>query len=118
MKGEPHSLSAREYLERLTEAKFGLCLAGYGKKCHREVECMAMGCVPVVATDVDMTNYLNPPEENVHYIRIKDPLTLKEDLSKISEEDWTRMSEAGRSWYDVNASSQGLFTLTSKAVVG
>jgi hypothetical protein len=116
-KEEPHSLTAREYLERLTEAKFGLCLAGYGKKCHREVECMAMGCVPVVAADVDITGYLNPPEEGVHYIRIKDPATLKEDLSKISEEDWTRMSEAGRSWYDVNASSQGLFTLTSKAVV-
>ena len=40
----------QEYLDKLSEAKYGLCLAGFGKKCHREVECMAFGTVPICST--------------------------------------------------------------------
>lgn len=101
----------REYLERLSNARWGLCLAGFGKKCHREIECMAMGCVPVVASEVDMTLYANPPEEGVHYIRVKNPDEMKR-LENVSEGEWTIMSKACRAWWEKNSSAKGLWELT------
>lgn len=115
---EKYPFTQKEYLERLTEAKFGLCLAGYGRKCHREVECMAMGCVPVVEKEVDMKNYANPPVEGVHYIRIQDVNSLKDSLNKISEEEWTKMSQACRTWWRENASCEGMFLLTKTLIGG
>jgi hypothetical protein len=56
----PYKYTQQQYLEELSKSRFGLCLAGFGKKCHREVECMAMGCVPVCATEVDINKYANP----------------------------------------------------------
>jgi hypothetical protein len=111
---KPYVFTQKEYLERLTTAKFGLCLAGFGKKCHREVECMAMGTVPVVAPEVDMTNYANPPQEGVHYIRIQTPDEAKTITESISEDQWTKMSAACRQWWKENASAEGSWTLTKQ----
>lgn len=113
---EKYLFTQKEYLERLTEAKFGLCLAGYGRKCHREVECMAMGCVPVVEKEVDMKNYSNPLTEGVHYIRIQNIDTLKKELESISEQKWLGMSTACRNWWKESASCEGMFQLTKKLV--
>ena len=99
-----------EYLKRLAGAKFGLCLAGFGKKCHREIECMAMGCVPVVAPEVDMT-YADPPEEGVHYFRVKTAAEAKK-IAETSEETWAAMSAACRAWWQRNASAEGSWKLT------
>ena len=113
---KPYELTQLEYLERLCTAKYGLCLAGFGRKCHREVECMAMGCVPVVDKEVDMKNYANPPLEGVHYIRVSGPEGVQDILSKISAEDWTKMSEACRVWWKENSSCEGMWTLTQRLV--
>jgi hypothetical protein len=109
---KPYQLTQMEYLERLCDAKYGLCLAGFGRKCHREVECMAMGCVPVVDKEVDMTNYANPPVEGVHYIRVSGPAEVKEKLAAVSEETWTKMSAACRTWWKENSSCEGMWNLT------
>lgn len=116
VKGEDtaYPLTQEEYLLRLTTAKFGLCLAGFGLKCHREVECMAMGCVPVVTEDVDMTHYANPPVKGKHYLRITNPLVLKAELASISPEKWQEMSNACKIWWRENASCDGMFALTQK----
>ncbi len=113
---KPYVFTQKEYLERLTTAKFGLCLAGFGKKCHREVECMAMGTVPIVAPDVDMTNYANPPQEGVHYIRVESPEEAKTISESMKEEQWTQMSGACRQWWKENASVEGSWALTKKLV--
>jgi hypothetical protein len=110
----PYKLSKTEYLMRLANSKFGLCMAGYGKKCHREVECMAMGCVPVCAPEVDMENYANPPQEGVHYIRAASPEEAKQKLAAISEEQWSTMSAACIQWWSENASAEGSWKLTQK----
>ena len=107
----------QEYLDRMAKAKYGLCLAGFGKKCHREVECMAFGTVPVCAPEVDMENYANPPKEGVHYLRISSPEDALEKLSHISEECWQNMSDAGRLWYKENCSVDGLWNLTKKLIL-
>jgi hypothetical protein len=108
--------TAEEYLERLASAKYGLCLAGYGFKCHREIECMAMGTVPIVAPEVDMANYANPPEEGLHYLRVASPEEVGKAVAEITGERWTVMSNACRDWWLKNASVDGMWALTQALV--
>jgi hypothetical protein len=109
----PYPYSHREYLERLSKARFGLCLAGFGKKCHREIECMAMGCVPIVAPEVDMSSYAEPPEEGLHYFRVRSPEEARIATS-VTPDRWTVMSAACRDWWQRNASAEGSWALTVK----
>jgi hypothetical protein len=111
---QPYTYSQKEYLDRLSKSKFGLCLAGFGPKCNREIECMALGTVPVVAPDVDMQHYSNPPQEGIHYIRLKsfDPEEAKTAIQAISKEKWEEMSRATHSWWKENCSVEGLFEVT------
>jgi hypothetical protein len=113
-----YKYSPRDYLIALSKSKFGLCLAGFGAKCNREVECMAFGTVPVVAPDVDMKHYANPPEEGVHYLRLKtfDPEEAKMLLESITEDKWSKMSSSAHEWWKQNASADGLFQLTKRLV--
>jgi hypothetical protein len=110
----PYALSHKEYLEKVAKARFGLCLAGFGKKCHREVECMAMGCVPIVASDVDMSFYADPPVESIHYLRGETPEEMKTKMATVSEEKWIEMSRACREWWKKNASVDGSWELTKR----
>ena len=111
-----YPFTQEEYLAQLAKAKFGLCLAGYGRKCHREVECMAMGCVPIVAPEVDMTNYAEPPQAGIHYFRVETPTEAEHVARTTSEERWAAMSAAGRAWWARNASVEGSWRLT-KALI-
>jgi hypothetical protein len=115
LEGEtPYPYTHEEYLRRLAAARFGLCLAGFGQKCHREIECMAMGCVPLVAPEVDMTSYANPPIEGTHYFRVKNPDQATRVIIDTSEEQWSAMSKACRTWWFQNASVDGLWALTKR----
>ena len=105
-----------EYLDRLASSRFGLCLAGYGNKCHREIECMAMGCVPIVAPEVDMANYADPPEEGLHYFRVTSADDIPTITEKITAERWTVMSVACRDWWLRNASVDGMWELTKRLI--
>lgn len=107
-----YTYTQEEYLERLANAKYGLCLAGYGNKCHREIECMAMGCVPIVAPEVDMT-YADPPVEGLHYFRVSGPEEAKA-VTQITPERWIVMSAACRDWWKRNASAEGSWELTAR----
>jgi hypothetical protein len=117
-KGEDakYPFTQEEYLVQLSKARFGLCLAGYGRKCHREIECMAMGCVPLVDKEVDISSYAVPPVEGVHYIRVSGPEQVKEKVFGTEEETWTRMSAACREWWKQNASCKGMYDLTLSLV--
>jgi hypothetical protein len=112
----PYKYTQEEYLVKLSESKYGLCLAGFGKKCHREVECMALGTVPIVAADVDMDSYANPPIEGTHFFRCATPEAVKAILDSTSEEQWVRMSQACREWWKQNASVEGSWLLTKKLI--
>lgn len=111
---KPYPFTQREYLERLAAARYGLCLAGYGNKCHREIECMAMGCVPIVAPEVDMTNYAMPPREGVHFFRAAGPEEAAALVAETTEDRWMKMSSAARYWWLQNASADGSWALTKK----
>jgi len=105
-KGQHHKFSHEEYLMKLHGSKYGLCLRGYGSKCHREVELMAFGTVPIVTPDVTVSSYMEPLIENTHYILVKTPEELKEKVSNIDKEQWTKMSLACYEWYQRNAHSK------------
>lgn len=109
----PYPYTHSEYLERLGAAKYGLCLAGYGLKCHREIECMAMGCVPVCAPEVDIT-YAEPPVEGLHYLRAADPAAAKAAIENITPDRWMVMSVACRDWWKRNCSVDGAWELTQR----
>lgn len=110
--GSPYKYTQEQYLKELSNARFGLCLPGFGPKCNREIEYFAMGTVPIVTPDVDMTNYQVPPVENVHYFVAKTPEEVQQIIDRTSPEKWTEMSISGRAWWRKYASAEGLFRLT------
>ena len=105
-KGQQHKFTHEEYLMKLRESKYGLCLRGYGSKCHREVELMAFGTVPIVTPEVTVSSYMEPLIENTHYILVKTPEELKEKLANVSIDKWMKMSSACYEWYQRNVHSK------------
>ena len=105
-KGGKHKFTNEEYLMKLRNSKFGLCLRGYGSKCHREVELMGFGTVPIVTPGVSIDSYMDPLIENKHYISVKDVDDFKEKLSKINENKWNQMSKECYEWYQKNVYSK------------
>lgn len=116
--GKPgeYKYTQEQYLELLSKSRFGLSVRGFGPKCHREVELMGMGVVPLVTDDVDVSSYHDPPIENVHYVRVSKPNDVHEVISKISKETWESMSRACLAWYDKNVSVRGSFNTTLEIV--
>lgn len=104
-KGNQHKFTHEEYLLKLRETKYGLCLRGYGSKCHREVELMAFGTVPIVTPEVSIKSYMNPLIENEHYIFVSSPEELQKKIENIDEEQWKIMSNNCFEWYQKNVHS-------------
>lgn len=110
--GGPYKYSQEKYLSILSNARFGLALPGFGPKCNREIEYFALGTVPIVTPDVDMTNYAAPPIHNIHYFVASTPEEVEQIVMNTPVEKWTEMSIAGRAWWRRYASAEGLFRLT------
>tara|TARA_A100001035_G_scaffold272352_1_gene261568 strand:+ start:2317 stop:3876 length:1560 start_codon:yes stop_codon:yes gene_type:complete len=104
--GNKHKFTHEEYLMKLRNSRYGLCLRGYGSKCHREVELMAFGTVPIVTPEVTVESYMEPLVENKHYITVKDEEEIVEKLKVIRESDWNLMSNACYEWYQRNVYSK------------
>ena len=108
--GTEHKFSHEEYLMKLRSAKYGLCLRGYGSKCHREVELMAFGTVPIVTDGVTTDSYMEPLIENIHFIKVISPDEIRPRISQISDAKWSEMSTACYEWYQRNAFSRNAWT--------
>lgn len=104
--GQKHKFTNKEYLMKLRNSKFGLCLRGYGSKCHREVELMAFGTIPIITEHVSIESYLDPPKENVHFIKCKNINEWREKVNKIKKKDWELMSQNCYEWYQRNIYSK------------
>jgi hypothetical protein len=110
--GAPYPYTQAEYIDKLCQARFGLCLPGFGKKCNREIEYFACGTVPIVTPDVDMTHYLVPPKAGVHYFVAKTPEDVRRIVAGTTRDTWRMMSIKGREWWRSYASAEGMFRLT------
>lgn len=112
----PYPFTQQQYLERLGCAKYGLCLRGYGPKCNREIELMALGTVPIVTPDVDMAGYFNVPQRDVHYFVATTPDDVTKIITTTPDHVWQFMSTMCREWYTRNASTFGSFYQTARLV--
>lgn len=101
----------QEYLEHLSNSKFGLCLPGYGPKCNREIEYLGLGVIPIITDNVDI-KYNEPLIENKHFIKISNPQEIVKIISKFSKDRWEYMSYNCTEWYDRNCSPLGAFETT------
>jgi hypothetical protein len=110
--GGPYKYNQEEYLDMLTNSRYGLCLPGYGPKCNREIEYFAAGTVPIVTPGVDMKHYAAQPKLGTHYFIAQTPEEVKHIIATTSQDKWTEMSIAGRAWWRRYASAEGLFRLT------
>tara|TARA_Y100000780_G_C13691283_1_gene419655 strand:- start:1795 stop:3426 length:1632 start_codon:yes stop_codon:yes gene_type:complete len=108
--GSNHKFTQNEYLMKLRNSKFGLCLRGFGSKCHREIELMAFGTVPLITNEVSIDSYYDPPIENKHYIRVNNTDDFKNKIKNISKEKWEKMSKECYEWYKRNVYSQNSWT--------
>lgn len=109
---EPYLYEADRYLKALASSKYGLCLRGYGPKCNREIELLAMGTVPVVVEGVDMDNYSEPLVEGIHYLRVINSDDARDKIASIKESEWETMSKAAHQWWKQNASVDGSWSVT------
>ena len=116
-KGTEHKFTQEEYLDMIRRSKYGLCLRGYGRKCHREVECMAWGTVPIITNDVCIKSYINPPKEGEHYIRAYDREDMKRKMNNIGRERWDKMSNNCIKWYKENVNSENSWNTTIKYIL-
>lgn len=104
-KGSTHLFTHEEYLMKLRNSKYGLCLRGYGSKCHREVELMAFGTVPIITPNMSVS-YLDALVENIHYIYANTPEELQQKIHSITKEQWEQMSKNCYNWYQQNVFSK------------
>ena len=110
--GAKKLFTPEEYLMKLSQSKFGLCLRGFGSKCHREVELMGLGCVPIITPGVSIEDYYDPPLEHVHYIKVSTPDELESKIASISPEKWQEMSNSCTTWYMRNIHSSNTWNTT------
>ena len=113
----PYKYSQEEYLKELANARYGLCLPGYGPKCNREIEYFALGTVPIVTHGVDMVNYQSPPIKDIHYFVVNTPEEVKHIVENTSKEKWQSMSIACQQWWKTYASAEGIFRLTLDIII-
>jgi len=104
-----------EYLEHVSNSKFGLCLPGYGPKCNREIEYLGLGVVPLITEGVDL-KYNEPLIEGLHYFSIKSPEKISDTIKKCSKDRWEYMSYNCKKWYQRNCSPLGAFETTQKII--
>jgi len=104
-KGNIYKFTHEEYLLKIRDSKFGLCLRGFGSKCHREVELMAFGTVLIITPEVSIKSYTEPLIENIHYIYVSSPNELKGKINLLSKEEWEKMSNECYKWYQRNVHS-------------
>lgn len=107
--GSKHKFTQQEYLEKISSAKYGLALRGYGAKCHREVELMALGTVPIVTPEVCVNDYMEPLVEGVHFVRVNEPSELRAKLALIDEATWKKLSDSCKDWYMRNVHSNNMW---------
>lgn len=104
-----------EYLDKVSDSRFGLCLPGYGPKCNREIEYLGLGVVPII-TDGVCTRYYDPLIEGMHYFKVKAPEQIEEIISKCSIDRWEYMSYNCRKWYNNNCSPVGSYETTLRII--
>ena len=105
-----------EYLEKIANSRFGLSFEGYGKKCNRDIELMALGTVMLRFGNVNVDCYYEKLIENKHYININEKADINKIISSISEKKWNYMSNECKNWYYRNCHSDNTLNVWFKSI--
>jgi hypothetical protein len=111
----PYQYSFKDYLLKVRNSKFGLCLPGTGPTCSREIELMALGTVPIFTPGV-RTVYYDPIEKDKHYLFANNPNEVRMCIESCSKEKWEYMSHNCMKWYNDNCSRKGSFDTTVRII--
>jgi len=106
-KDEPYPFTSEEYLDIMSRSRFALSMRGYGPKCNREIEALAVGSLLLADQRVDTGGYWEPLEEGKHFLRITGTEDVKRVQRETTREEWERITEAGQRWYRNNCSFVG-----------
>ena len=107
------------YLCLLANSRFSLCLKGKHQKSRRVIESMAMGTVPIVHKDVNMTCFYDPPLKKKHYFEANTTEDVKKIINETKKEEWEEMSANCVEWYMKNVHSDNCWdTMIEKILYG
>ena len=98
--GSKYTYTQTEYLDRIKNAHYGLCLPGTGPKTNREVEYMALGIVPIFVGGA------KPSAGNKHYFEAGTP----EEVVSIIQKSKVA-AQACRQFYEDNWSPSAAWKL-------
>lgn len=112
----PYPYPPEVYLHVLSKSKMGLLLPGYGPKCNRDIECCAMGCVPIKTPGV-CTEYYNKWNKNENYLVIEDESDI---ISVLNTDNYILqyIQENNIKWFKENCTIEGSFETTRKIIEG
>jgi hypothetical protein len=113
--GNAKKLTNKEYLRLLGRSRFGLVLPGYGPKCWREMEYLAMGVVPIYTPGCSLEFY-NPMVCGTHYLYARTPEEARTLIESTSPEQWQILSDNGKAWYERHCSPLGSFVTTVEII--
>lgn len=102
-----------EYIDILKSSRFSLSLPGFGPKCHKDIEAMAVGTV-LAFTPGSCHRYFNKLVEGKHYIIVKN----EEDIRRLKEmpnEQWQMMSKNCTKWFNDNIAPEGAYNVIMRA---
>ncbi len=105
--GSKYQYSQTEYLDRIKDAYYGLCLPGTGDRTNREAEYLALGVIPIFVGGAKPTSGL---KKGKHYLEATTPEEATEIVSRTTG-DWNKMSAACRAFYEANWSPEASWTI-------
>ena len=110
-----YKYSQEEYLQMLSQSKFGLCLPGFGKKCNREVELFALGVVPIFTPNVS-TKYCFSLKKDENYLLAYKPEDIPKLIANCNLEKWNFIVNNNKLIYEKFLSTIGSFYTTQKLI--
>jgi hypothetical protein len=110
--------SYEEYIKKLMNFKYGLCLLGNSMHCHTFFELMAVGTVPFITPDTNIIvdTYNDPLIENIHYLCVDKPSDINIHTS-ITSDKWTSMSKECMNWYYRNVHSSNMWQIIMRHIL-
>lgn len=112
----PYPYSPADYLYNMSRTRFAILLPGYGPKCNRDIEAVAMGAIPVATPGV-CTKYHDEWVEGENYLQIN----TVDDFEKVYDTPLNQLQEMqdrNYEWYNRNCTFRGSFETTKKIIEG
>jgi hypothetical protein len=107
---EETQMSYDNYLQNISQSKFGICVKGSQPKSRRLMEYLAVGTVPIIVKNqINTTSFENPLHENIHFLSVDSIEDVNHIIQTTTKETWNELSENGKTWYFKNIHSSNSF---------